>query len=91
MPQLSCSHIHQIKVVRPEDHLCEDCVEIGEQWLHLRMCLTCGHIGCCDSSPNKHASEHFRATTHPLIRSAQPGETWTWCYVDRLKPGELPA
>jgi uncharacterized UBP type Zn finger protein len=90
MPQLSCSHVHQIKVVQPADEVCEDCVETGDQWLHLRMCLTCGHIGCCDSSPNKHASKHFQTTSHPVIRSAQPGHTWTWCYVDRLAPAELP-
>jgi uncharacterized UBP type Zn finger protein len=62
---------------------CQECDEHDEDtWAHLRMCLTCGHIGCCDSSPHQHASEHFRATGHPVIRSAEPGENWRWCYID---------
>ena len=61
---------------------CEDCLKIGGTWLHLRICLTCGHIGCCDSSPNRHASKHAGLATHPIIRSLEPGEDWCWCYVD---------
>ena len=62
---------------------CQECDEHGEDtWAHLRMCLTCGHVGCCDSSPHQHASEHFRATGHPVMRSAEPGENWRWCYID---------
>ncbi|MEN3319587.1 MAG: hypothetical protein V7643_2988 [Mycobacterium sp.] len=62
---------------------CRECDEHGEDtWAHLRMCLTCGHVGCCDSSPHQHASEHFHATGHPVMRSAEPGENWRWCYID---------
>jgi uncharacterized UBP type Zn finger protein len=62
---------------------CQDCLEAGEHdWVHLRLCLTCGRVGCCDSSPRKHATAHFRATGHPVIKSFQPGEDWRWCYVD---------
>ena len=70
---------------------CKECLEIGGRWVHLRICLTCGHVGCCDSSPNKHATKHFHATAHPLIRSAEPGERWVWCYVDEVMPGDLAA
>jgi uncharacterized UBP type Zn finger protein len=87
----ACTHTDSIKLTHVDKHVCEDCVKTGEQWLHLRMCLTCGHVACCDSSPNKHASKHYRRTTHPLIRSAEPGETWVWCYVDEIAPGELEA
>lgn len=62
--------------------VCEDCVKEGTRWVHLRECKTCGHVGCCDSSPRKHATKHFHQTGHPVMRSAQPGENWTWCYVD---------
>ena len=63
---------------------CEDCLKIGGTWVHLRMCHACGHIGCCDNSPNRHATAHFNASGHPLIRSVEPGEDWSWCYVDEL-------
>jgi uncharacterized UBP type Zn finger protein len=86
-----CTHLGQVRVTLPSMHYCEDCVKIGAQWVHLRMCLTCGHIACCDSSPNRHASAHFKAKRHPLVRSIEPGELWTWCYVDELSPGELKA
>jgi uncharacterized UBP type Zn finger protein len=86
-----CSHIEQIRVTRVEKHVCEDCVKTGDSWLHLRMCLTCGHVACCDSSPNKHATKHYRGTSHPLVRSAEPGESWVWCYVDEIAAGELDA
>jgi uncharacterized UBP type Zn finger protein len=84
-----CAHLDSVRVTRPTKHVCEDCVKIGASWVHLRMCLVCGHVACCDSSPNRHASAHFRGTKHPLVRSIEPGETWTWCYVDELSPGEL--
>lgn len=87
----ACMHLDWIKVTHTDKHVCEECVRIGSGWVHLRMCLTCGHVGCCDSSPNRHASKHFVATEHPLIRSIEPGETWIWCYVDELAPGELEA
>ena len=63
---------------------CEECLAEGTKWLHLRMCQTCGHIGCCDNSPGKHATAHFHGTSHPIIRSAEPGEDWSWCYVDEV-------
>jgi uncharacterized UBP type Zn finger protein len=68
----------------PQLEGCEECLEIGGSWVHLRMCLTCGKVGCCDSSPNRHASAHFQEEGHPLVRSAEPGEDWVWCYVDQL-------
>jgi uncharacterized UBP type Zn finger protein len=80
-----------IKIIGTDKYFCWDCVKLGDGWVHLRMCLTCGHVGCCDSSKNKHASRHFRAAGHPLIRSIQPGERWIWCYVDQASPGELAA
>ncbi len=63
---------------------CEECLQMGERWVHLRLCLTCGHVGCCDHSKNKHATKHFHTTHHPVIRSFEPGETWEYCYVDEL-------
>jgi len=79
-----CAHVSQARihaVTRPARG-CEDCMKIGAQWVHLRQCLTCGHVGCCDSSPNKHATAHFKSTQHPVMASLQPGERWAWCYVD---------
>jgi hypothetical protein len=80
-----CTHLDQIHDVaaRTPDG-CEECLKSGSGWVHLRLCLICGHVGCCDSSPNKHATKHFHSTGHPLIRSYQPGEDWGWCYVDQL-------
>ncbi len=86
-----CTHLEQVRLTEPKAHVCEDCVKTGDTWVHLRMCLQCGHIGCCDSSKNKHATKHFQATRHPLIRSAEPGENWIWCYVDQVYPGEVAA
>ncbi len=81
----SCSHLDQINPdVEPSADGCEDCLKIGGSWVHLRMCLICGHVGCCDSSPNRHATKHFHQSGHPLIRSAEPGEDWLWCYVDQI-------
>jgi uncharacterized UBP type Zn finger protein len=84
-----CSHLKQIAVTKPSKHVCEDCIKIGDPWVHLRMCLECGHVACCDSSKNKHATKHFHSSGHPLIRSIEPGERWVWCYVDELAAGEL--
>jgi uncharacterized UBP type Zn finger protein len=84
-----CTHLKQIRVTKATKHVCEDCVKIGDSWVHLRMCLECGHVGCCDSSKNKHATKHFHSSTHPLIRSIEPGERWVWCYVDELAATEL--
>src|SRR4051812_32953580 len=77
-----CPHVDQIRQVTPSAKGCEDCLRTGDRWVHLRMCLTCGHVGCCDSSKNKHATKHFQATEHPIMRSIEPGESWAWCYVD---------
>jgi hypothetical protein len=75
----------QIQVSAPEEvEGCEECLKTGDRWVHLRACLTCGHIGCCDSSLNKHASKHAAAEAHPVVQSAQPGEDWCWCYVDEV-------
>jgi uncharacterized UBP type Zn finger protein len=86
---MACLHLDHIKVTEPDKNFCEDCIPQGDEWVHLRMCLTCGHVGCCDSSKNKHATRHFRGTGHPLVRSAQPGEAWVWCYVDEEMVGEM--
>jgi uncharacterized UBP type Zn finger protein len=75
-------HLKFIRPVKPSAKGCEECLKIGGRWVHLRLCLTCGHVGCCDSSPNKHASAHFRSSTHPVVQSFEPGEDWRWCYVD---------
>ena len=80
-----CSHLDQIQNVTPgTPDGCEECLAMGDRWVHLRICLTCGHVGCCNSSRNKHATKHFEATEHPLIQSFQPGENWLWCYPDEL-------
>ena len=80
-----CLHLDQINPdVVPSTNGCEECLKMGSSWVHLRLCLTCGHVGCCDSSPNRHATKHFHATAHPIIRSFQPGEDWAWCYVDEV-------
>ena len=80
----TCAHLDQIHEVTPSAQGCEDCLKTGDQWLHLRLCLTCGHVGCCDSSKNRHATQHFHTSSHPLIRSIEPGEDWMWCYPDEL-------
>jgi uncharacterized UBP type Zn finger protein len=84
MPQATCTHLNQIRDVKPSAAGCEECLKMKDRWVHLRMCLTCGHVGCCDSSKNKHATKHFHTTNHPIIRSFEPGENWRWCYVDEL-------
>jgi len=86
-----CSHLDQIKIQNTDIHVCEECVKMGDTWVHLRLCLTCGHVGCCDSSKNKHATKHFRKVQHPLIRSIEPGESWVWCYIDEMEAGEIRA
>jgi uncharacterized UBP type Zn finger protein len=81
----TCTHLDHIHKVAPRTPQgCEECLKIGSDWVHLRECLECGRIGCCDDSRNKHATKHFHATQHPIIRSFQPGENWKWCYVDEL-------
>jgi hypothetical protein len=77
-----CTHLSRIRDVAPLTPGCEECLSMGDTWVHLRECLSCGHVGCCDSSKNKHATRHFRATGDPIVRSMEPGEDWRWCYVD---------
>jgi uncharacterized UBP type Zn finger protein len=84
MSQERCEHLSQLKPVTPSAKGCEDCLKTGDRWVHLRLCETCGHVGCCDSSPNRHATKHFQATRHPVIKSFEPGEEWGYCYVDDL-------
>ena len=81
-----CTHLDQIKVTELPETIagCEECLKIGGTWVHLRMCMTCGKIGCCDDSPNRHATAHFGESNHPIIRSAEPGEDWSWCYLDEV-------
>lgn len=78
----SCTHLDMIKEVSPSAQGCEDCLKSGSHWLHLRLCLTCGHVGCCDSSPNRHARKHAHEAGHPIIRSFEKGEEWRYCFVD---------
>ena len=79
----TCTHLDQITVARPQQVAgCEDCLAIGGTWVHLRVCRSCGHVACCDSSPNRHASAHARASEHPIITSVEPEEDWSYCYVD---------
>ena len=79
----TCSHLDAISDVTPDSTRgCSDCLAIGAYWVHLRECLSCGHVACCDSSPNRHATAHFTGTRHPIVRSFEPGEDWRWCYVD---------
>ena len=81
-----CTHLDTIEFNDVPDHIagCEECLKIGSTWVHLRMCMECGKIGCCDDSPNKHASKHAHETSHPIVKSAEPGEDWSWCYVDEV-------
>jgi hypothetical protein len=80
----TCTHLDQIKDVNPSANGCEECLKTGSWWVHLRICRICGHVGCCDQSPNKHATKHFHATGHPIMQSIEPGEDWYWCYVDKV-------
>ena len=79
-----CVHLNQIRPVIPRANGCEECLAIGDPWVHLRLCLTCGHVGCCDDSKNKHATRHYHKTQHPIIQSLEPGEEWWWCYPDNM-------
>jgi uncharacterized UBP type Zn finger protein len=89
-----CQHVSEILPVEartPEG--CEECLALGSEWVHLRLCLICGHVGCCDQSPNRHATAHYHETHHPIIRSFEPGEDWGFCYVDQImmEPAPKPA
>lgn len=80
-----CTHLGEVRAVTPgTPQGCEECLELGWQWVHLRLCLSCGHVGCCDNSRGKHATGHYRTGGHPIIRSFEPGEDWGWCYPDQL-------
>jgi uncharacterized UBP type Zn finger protein len=86
---MQCKHFGHLKPVKPAPAVahaqgCEECVKMGDAWVHLRQCLDCGHVACCDSSKNKHATKHFHASKHPVMRSVEPGESWGWCYVDEV-------
>jgi uncharacterized UBP type Zn finger protein len=79
-----CTHVDGLPAVKARTPAgCEECLASGGRWVHLRLCLSCGHVGCCDSSPNRHATAHFAAVSHPVVRSFEPGEDWRWCYVDQ--------
>lgn len=81
----ACTHLDTVEAVTPSSPGCEDCLRTGGRWVHLRLCMRCGHVGCCDNSPSKHATAHWREhPDHPLIRSYEPDEDWWWCYPDRL-------
>lgn len=83
---MACSHLDRVLITRLPESVegCEDCLSSGGSWLHLRICLECGKVGCCDGSPNRHASAHAHQSEHPLIRSLEPGEVWSWCFADEL-------
>ena len=82
----TCTHLQHVKITQLPDAVdgCEDCLAAGDQWLHLRICLECGKVGCCDDSPNRHATAHARESGHPIIHSLEPGEVWSWCFEDEL-------
>ena len=80
-----CDHLTDVRDFQGKKRVCEDCIKTGDTWVHLRLCLTCGHVGCCDSSRNKHATKHFHLVHHPIVRSLEPGEDWGWCYADEVE------
>jgi hypothetical protein len=80
----SCTHLKSVHTSTPNSDGCEECLAMGDTWVHLRLCRTCGHVGCCDDSKNTHATKHFHATRHPIITSLEPGEDWSWCYIDEV-------
>jgi uncharacterized UBP type Zn finger protein len=85
MSEQLCAHIASVQEIEPNTPQgCEDCLKTGDTWVHLRLCMECGHVGCCDSSKNKHATKHFHASGHPVIKSFQPGEQWLYCYADAM-------
>ena len=79
-----CTHLDQIQEVTPNSSGCAECIALGDSWIHLRMCRICGHVGCCDESKNRHAQQHFHETDHPIIKSLEPGEGWSWFYIDEI-------
>ncbi|MCH7804430.1 MAG: UBP-type zinc finger domain-containing protein [Acidobacteria bacterium] len=93
MALTTCDHLKQIKIIAKPDEVkgCDECLQIGSSWVEVRMCLTCGHVGCCDSSKHQHARNHYETTQHPIIQSVEPGQSWGWCYLDEEYLKELPA
>ena len=88
MDEGNCPHLSNAEAATARTEGCEECLQSGDRWVQLRLCLQCGHVGCCDSSKNKHATRHHQETKHPVVQSFQPGESWRWCYVDELySPG----
>jgi uncharacterized UBP type Zn finger protein len=85
----TCMHAQDIHTVIPSGNGCEECLKTGDTWVHLRLCETCGHVGCCDSSKNRHATRHYHQAGHPIIKSFEPGEDWAWCYVDQIYLAKL--
>lgn len=81
----ACKHATTVAKVAPSADGCEDCLRTGDRWVHLRLCMTCGHVGCCDSSKNRHATAHFRATGHPVMKAFEPRQDWGWCYIDEVE------
>ena len=81
---MKCTHFDDLKPVAASGAGCKECLEMGDDWVHLRKCLLCGHVGCCDSSKNRHSTRHFRSTGHPVMRSVEPGESWGWCFIDEV-------
>lgn len=79
---MRCTHLDAVTTDHRNSTGCEECLALGDTWVHLRLCRSCGHVGCCDSSKNRHATRHFRATGHPIVTSIEPGEDWSWCYID---------
>jgi uncharacterized UBP type Zn finger protein len=83
---MTCPHVAGLHPVPPRTpDGCEECLKTGSPWVHLRLCLTCGHVGCCDSSPNRHATRHQETVGHPVVASYEPGELWAWCFVDEIE------
>ena len=85
----TCSHLDTIHFTESQTNVCPECVARGDTWVHLRMCLECGFVAYCDSSVNKHATQHFHSSGHPLVRSLERGESWVWCYANEVMVGEL--
>ena len=79
-----CMHLEFVKTDQANSKGCEECLAMGDTWVHLRLCRTCGHVGCCDSSKNKHATKHFHATRHPIMTSLERGDDWSWCFIDEV-------
>ena len=87
----TCEHLSEMRAVVRSAKGCEDCLKIGGQWVHLRLCEICGHVGCCDNSPNRHATKHYHVTSHPIVKSFEPGEDWGYCYPDDMFFETLPS